>query len=100
MMEVRFTTVAQGELAEARKWLNRQQPGLGKQLNEEVRQVAGRIEKMPFLFPLEQADVRKCSLTRFRYNIRFVIRDDVAFIIAFSHQHRDPQYWIERIDQA
>jgi len=99
MMNVRCATLAQAELAETRKWLNQQQPELGKDLNEEVRQVAARIERMPFLFPLEHADVRKCRLTRAPYIIRFVIRDAAVFVIAFSHQHRDPDSWGESDNQ-
>jgi len=96
-MQIRFTTLAQNELAEARRWLNRQQPGLGRQLNEEVRQVAARMIRMPFLYPLETKEVRKCSLTRFHYNLRFYIQEEVIFVIAFSHQHRDPHYWVDRL---
>ena len=98
-MHIRFTTVARDELTDARAWLNKQQPGLGKQLNDEVREAAMRIARMPLIYPVDVEDIRKCHLHRFPYTLRYALRDDIVLILAVSHQHRDPDYWIDRIRQ-
>lgn len=97
-MRVRFAVIAAEELAAARAWLNRQQPGLGKRLDDEVRQAAQRICRMPLMYPIDVADIRKCALRRFPYTLRYAIRQDVIVIVAVSHQHRHPDYWIDRVE--
>lgn len=96
-MQVRFTTIARDELVDARDWLNRQQTGLGKQLNEEIRSATTRICRMPLMYPLDVEDIRKCHLHRFPYTLRYALRGDIVLIVAVSHQHRDPDYWIDRV---
>ncbi|MBK6400838.1 MAG: type II toxin-antitoxin system RelE/ParE family toxin [Rhodocyclaceae bacterium] len=96
-MRVLFSTIARDELNDARAWLNHQQPGLGRQLNDEVREAAMRIARMPLLHPVDIADVRKCHLSRFPYTLRYALRGDIVLILAVSHQHREPDYWIDRI---
>ena len=95
-MKVRFVAIAAAELADARAWLNRQQPGLGRLLNEEVRDAARRICRMPLMYPIDIHDVRKCGLRRFPYTLRYALRGDTIVIVAISHQHRHPDYWIDR----
>ena len=96
-MQVRVGTVAREELAEARAWLNRQQPGLGSRFNDEIREAAERIARMPLMFPIDVGEIRKCHLRRFPYTLRYALRDDTIVILAVSHQHREPDYWIDRI---
>lgn len=98
MALVRFTVIARDELADARDWLDRQQAGLGRQLNQEIREAAARIARMPLLYPIEVADIRKCTLHRFPYTLRYAIRGEIVLIIAVSHQHRQPDYWVDRIE--
>jgi plasmid stabilization system protein ParE len=95
-MQVRFAAVARDELVEERAWLNRQQPGLGARLNDEVCEATKRIARMPLMFPVDVADVRRCHLHRFPYTLRYALRNDTVLIVAVSHQHRQPDYWIDR----
>lgn len=98
MAQVRFTVIARDELSDARAWLDRQQAGLGRRLNQEVREAATRTARMPLMCPIEVADIRKCPLHRFPYTLRYALRGDIVLIVAFSHQHRQPDYWVERIE--
>jgi plasmid stabilization system protein ParE len=73
-MKVRFTRLAQRELAEPRDWLNQQQSGLGHQLNDEVRQATQRIAFMPLMYAIDIGEIRKCVLTRFPYVLRYAVQ--------------------------
>lgn len=47
-------------------------------------------------YPTELGDIRKCVLTQFPYNLRYAVRGDLILIVAVSHQHREPDYWVDR----
>jgi plasmid stabilization system protein ParE len=102
-MRVRLGALARLEFEEARAWFDRQQPGLGKRFAAEVREAGGRICQMPRLCPVEIGDlcgdVRKCVLTHFPYTLRYILREDIVLVIAVSHQHRDPDYRIDRMGE-
>ena len=94
-MQVRFTSLASNELADARAWLDNQQPGLGNRLNEEVRQVVARILRMPLMYPADSGGIRKATLARFPYSLRYTVRPELILVIAVSHHHRAPDYWVD-----
>lgn len=98
-MQVRLTELARLELLDACTWYDEQQSGLGARFATGLRTSARRIARMPLLYPIEIADVRKCPLNRFPYVLRYVLRDAAIVIVAVSHQHRTPDYWIDRLDE-
>jgi len=70
-MQVRFAELAKLEFDEARAWYREIRPELG--------------------------DVRRCVLRQFPYTLRYAVRSDVIVVIAVSHQHRAPDYWVDRV---
>ncbi len=98
-MRIRFAEIANHELAEACDWYEQQQPGLGLRFKEAVRDAASRIARSPLLFPVELEDVRRYVMNRFPYTLRYVLRGDEVWVLAVSHQHRRPDYWVERVDK-
>ena len=50
------------------------------------------------LFPVELEDVRRYVMNRFPYTLRYVLRGEQIWVLAVSHQHRRPDYWVERIN--
>ena len=95
-MRVRFAEAANDELNEACDWFERQQPGLGQRFRRDAREAALLIAKAALLFPVELEDVRRFVMNRFSYTLRYVLRDDEVWVVAVSHQHRRPDYWVER----
>jgi len=71
--------------------------GLGNVSGLIVREATLLIAKAPLLFPLELEDVRRYVMNRFSYILRFVLRGDEVWILAVSHQHRRPDYWVDRV---
>jgi len=56
-MRMRFSEIANNELADACDWYERQQEGLGLRFKSAVRDAARQIAKTPPLFPVELEDV-------------------------------------------
>lgn len=79
---------------EACEWLEHQQAGLGERFKRDVREASLLIAKAPLLFPVELEDVRRYVMNRFSYTLRYVVRGEVIWILAVSHQHRRPDYWV------
>lgn len=95
-MRIRFAEAANDELNDACDWFERQQSGLGTRFRSDVREATRLIAGSPLLFPVELEDVRRYAMSRFSYTLRYVLRGDEVWIMAVSHQHRRPDYWVER----
>jgi plasmid stabilization system protein ParE len=96
-MRIRFSEIANSELIDACDWYEQQQAGLGARFRNDVREATLRIARSPQLFPIEREDVRRYVMNRFPYALRYVLRDEEVWVMAVSHQHRRPDYWVERI---
>jgi plasmid stabilization system protein ParE len=99
MNQIRFSEIANDELTDACDWYDGQQEGLGVRFKSAVRDAAKQIAQTPLLFPVELEDVRRYVMNRFPYTLRYVVREDEVWVVAVSHQHRRPDYWVERIDK-
>ena len=95
-MQVRFTELAKLEFDEARAWYRAIRPELGRSFSQEVRIATQRITNMPLMYPLEMGEIRRCVLRQFPYTLRYAVRGDLALVVAVSHQHRAPDYWVDR----
>ena len=96
-MRVVLSVLARQELNEARRYLDKVQPGLGNRLADEVRTAAARITRFPLAYPVQLGEIRKCLLHRFPYKLLYAVRADRIVVVAVAHQHRHPDYWVERI---
>lgn len=97
-MQIRFADIANDELVDACDWYEQQQTGLGLRFKDAVRDAAQRIARTPLLFPVDLEDVRRYVMNRFPYTLRYVLRGDEVWIVAVSHHHRRPDYWVERVN--
>ncbi|SMB21163.1 Plasmid stabilization system [Sterolibacterium denitrificans] len=100
VLRIRFAEFAAHELSDACDWYEHQQPGLGLRFKRDMRDAVARIARNPTLFPIELDDVRRYVMARFPYALRHVLRGSEVWIVAVSHQHRRPDYWIERIEKS
>lgn len=69
---------------------------VGGNFKAEVKKAALRITEYPLGWSVERGDVRKCLLHKFPYKLLYSIEKDHIFVIAVAHQHRRPDYWIDR----
>jgi plasmid stabilization system protein ParE len=95
-MRVIFSKYARQELDDATHYYEIEYQGLGKRFRDEVQKAAKRISEYPESWSVERGAVRKCILHKFPYKLLYSIESNHVFIIAVAHQHRRPDYWIDR----
>ena len=95
-MQVIFSKYAKLELEGAIRFYELEYKGLGLRFKEEVKKAAIRISEYPKAWSVERGDVRKCLLHKFPYKLLYSSEGDHIFVIAVAHQHRKPDYWIDR----
>jgi len=95
-MKIIFSSLAKLELEDAITYYELEHSGLGIYFKKEVLKNIGRIKKFPQAAPIEIGEIRKSLLHKFPYKILYTIETDHIFIIALAHQHRKPDYWVER----
>ena len=96
-MELAFSTLARDELVEAKRYYNQIQAGLGDQFQREAEIAANRIVEYLLAWQYELAPFRRFLLNRFPYKMLYVVENERILVIAVSHQHRKPDYCIDRI---
>lgn len=95
-MKVLFSLFAAQELEDAANYLELEFEGLGERFRSEVRSAAERTARLPLAWSVERGEIRKCLLHRFPYKLLYSIELDHILILAVAHQHRKPDYWIDR----
>jgi len=95
-MQIIFNELAKDELNEAVDFYNFELPGSGNSFKEEIKKSINRILEYPTAWPTITQDIRKYILHKFPYKILYSIEKDHIYIIAIAHQHRKPNFWIDR----
>lgn len=95
-MRVLFSPEARQEFEEAERYYNHQAPRLGDEFRSEIKAALPRIRTWPLSCPIERGDIRRLTLSRFPYKLLYSVEMDHLYVIAVAHQHRAPDYWIER----
>ncbi len=95
-MKIIFNALALEELKDAVDYYNFETPGLGDIFKEEIKKSLHRIAMYPAFFPILTKDIRKYVLYKFPYKILYTIEKDHIYVAAIAHQHRKPDYWIDR----
>ncbi len=95
-MKILFSEYAKQELDDAVNYLELEFEGLGVRFKSEVKLAVQRIARHPIAWSIERGDVRKFLLHKFPYKLLYSVEADHIFVIAIAHQHREPDYWIDR----
>ena len=95
-MNVVFSSYAAQELDDAVNYLELEFEGLGGRFESEVKRALHLIARHPQAWVVERGEIRKCVLHKFPYKVLYSIESNYIFIIAIAHQHREPDYWINR----
>lgn len=97
-MRLYFSRIAMEELREAKVYYNLLQRGLGQQLQAEAHAASQSIANNPLAWQVERGDIRRFVLNRFPYKLLYAIEGDVVVVVAVMHQHRNPDYWLDRVN--
>ena len=96
-MKIKIAKIAQQEFNESKQFYEIEQAGLGVRFENEIKNAISHIKKSPSIWPFERGEIQRYILHRFPYKILYSIQEDTIIILAFAHQHRKPDYWIDRI---
>jgi len=96
-MNIRFLSPAQRELDDAYAWYERQSPGLGLELLDEIDRAVHRIKAYPYSCEEFTDGLRRALVNRFPYGLIYGLEGDSLVVLAVAHLHREPYYWIDRI---
>ena len=96
-MKIIIAKIAQQEFNEAKEFYEIEQAGLGVRFAKEIKNAILRIKQYSSAWPIERGEVRHYLVHKFPYKILYSIQQDSIILLAFAHQHRKPDYWIERI---
>lgn len=95
-MKIRIAKIAQQEFNEAKQFYEIEQAGLGIRFEREIKNSLLRIKEYPSAWPVERGEIRHYLVHKFPYSIIYSIQGNIILVVAFAHQHRKPDYWIER----
>ncbi|MCK8604429.1 type II toxin-antitoxin system RelE/ParE family toxin [Desulfoferrobacter suflitae] len=96
-MKYAFHPEAEAEFRHAINYYEDCAPGLGYDFAIEVHSTIENIRSFPDAWSILEDDIRRCQIRRFPYGIVYSKQDDVIFILAVMHLHRDPEYWKNRV---
>jgi plasmid stabilization system protein ParE len=71
---------------------------LRRNFKAEVTEAARRIARYPHAWSVHRVEIRKCLLHKFPYKVLYSVEKDHVVILAVAHQHRRPDYWLDRLD--
>lgn len=96
-MRIRFLEAAQQEVDDAVAWYYEREEDLGRDFLDELDRVIRRIKSFPLASTEIEPGIRRCLLARFPYGLIYGIDEDLIIVVAVSHLHRQPRYWIDRL---
>lgn len=99
-MKISLTEPACLELEDTIEYYDKEILGLGHKFYQELLSTFALIEKFPYIGSKNSKHTRKAILKIFPFNIIYTIWNKGIYIIAIAHQHREPDYWIERIEET
>jgi len=97
-VNVRFLTLAQQEVDEAVVWFDERVEGKGLEFLDELDRVVRLIKAYPLASAEIEPEIRRRLFARFPYSLIYGIDDEAVIVIAVAHFHREPRYWIDRLN--
>ena len=97
MKRVTYLSVAEAELAEAAKYYDQQQPGLGRDFLDAIKRTEAAIQQNPELWVFHEKPLRGRRVQPFAYKLLYRELPDRIQIVAVMHFSRRPGYWKDRI---
>jgi hypothetical protein len=96
-MTVLILPTALRELESAVRGYREIEPGLGIRFRREFDRRVEWTVRNPEVLRLRPGGYRRVNLAKFPYYIPYIVRNDVLWILACAHAHREPDYWIDRM---
>jgi len=95
-MRVKFVDEAAAEFLDILSYYEQQQPKLGRRFKEENEQTLRWLAENSEVCRLRSNGYRRLNLRIFPYYIPYINRGPILWVLAIAHDHRAPEYWIQR----
>jgi len=95
-MRLEFHPEAGLELIEAALRYEREVPGLGLRLGDEIRRATDLLLEHPEIGLTIDAERRRLVLDGFPFSLIYTTAAEIVTILAVAHQRRRPGYWRQR----
>jgi plasmid stabilization system protein ParE len=96
--EVVFRRSAESRLDSAIEWYESRSPGSGMRFSRAIQRLIRRIGATPHSFEVTYRGVRQAIVRGFPFAVYFRESDGKVFVLSIIHISRDPQAWMERVD--
>jgi plasmid stabilization system protein ParE len=100
MMEIRFLSLANREVDDAVQWYEAREEDLSREFLDELDRVVRLVRSYPYAGMQVEPEIRRFLFTRFPYSLIYGIDEKTIVVIAVANQHREPNYWADRIDNV
>lgn len=97
-MILKIAEQAYFEIEDAKEYYNLQQEGLGDTFKGDLKESIQSIQNFPNLYPNITNKIKRSVLHRFPYSVFYTVKEDFILILAVVHQHRKPDYWVDRLN--
>lgn len=97
MKTVRFLRPAELEMLDAARYYELQAPGLGNDFLDKVDSAVQDIGAHPERWPVIRLNIRRRLIHRFPYGLLYRVDTDEVVVLATTHLHRHPDYWLDRL---
>jgi plasmid stabilization system protein ParE len=98
MMEIRFLSLANREVDDAVQWYEAREEGLSREFLDELDRVVRLVRLYPYAGMQVESEIRRFLFTRFPYSLIYGVAEKTIIVIAVAQQHREPNYWTDRMD--
>ena len=95
-MKLKISPFALTDLEESIQYYNLKQQNLGYEFAEIIHSTFERIKENPNQFPKEYIEMRKAKTSRFPFNVFFVVRENIGYILGIFHSSRNPKMLKDR----
>lgn len=101
-LAIGYHPVAAAEVVRAAAWYENETAGLGDRFLDAIEATVLRGSRWPnvgqpvVITPDGAVVDRKLPVGGFPWAIGYEVTDDTLLVLAVFHQHREPEYWIDR----
>lgn len=95
-MRIKFHVEAKQDFQQSLNWYHDQSKEAAIRFATAVEDALKRIADDPERFPQYDERCRTCSLSRFPFEIIYLVYENVILVMAVSHCKRQRNYWRDR----
>ena len=96
-MNINYLKLAKLEFHDSIKYYKKKKKDIDKKFSNDIQASINRIKNFPNSYQKISNQIRRCTLHRFPYNILYLFEENTILIVAIAHQHRIPDYWVDRV---